>query len=181
MPQFARRRPVLILFVLFGLAAALAMRFEAPEPAFSAHAAAVDGDTLRIGGKRVRLLGIDAPELGQTCTGADGADWPCGEVARSKMVALLGGGQVTCQPRGHDRYGRVLAHCLAAATDLGEAMVAGGFAVADGDYFHEESVASTAKTGIWAGAFVPPAQWREAHNANGGEPGFMETIKAWFR
>ena len=172
---------MLILLVLFGLAAALAMRFEAPEPALSARATAVDGDTLRLGSKRVRLLGIDAPELEQTCTGADGADWACGEVARSKMVDLLGNGKVACQPRGHDRYGRVLAHCLRGEVDLGEAMVAAGLAVADGEYFQDERTAGAAKTGIWAGAFVPPRQWREAHNLNDGEPSFMETIKAWFR
>ncbi|MFZ2102858.1 MAG: hypothetical protein WAU86_20070 [Oricola sp.] len=27
----------------------------------------VDGDTLRLNGERVRLLGIDAPEKSQTC------------------------------------------------------------------------------------------------------------------
>ena len=34
----------------------------------------IDGDTLDVGGKRIRLLGVDAPEAKQTCT-ADGKEW----------------------------------------------------------------------------------------------------------
>ena len=40
----------------------------------------IDGDTLEVGGKRVRLHGIDAPEAKQTCT-AHGKTWHCGEEA----------------------------------------------------------------------------------------------------
>lgn len=38
----------------------------------------IDGDTLAKGGERFRLLGIDAPELSQTCV-RGGESWPCGE------------------------------------------------------------------------------------------------------
>jgi endonuclease YncB( thermonuclease family) len=181
MRQFVSRRPMLILLILFGLAAAIAAALEPPEPALSGHASVVDGDTLRLGGKRVRLLGIDAPELDQPCSGADGTPWPCGEAARDKMLELVGGGAVTCAPQGHDRYGRVLARCLGRATDLGDAMVTAGLAVADGDYFHQKAAASAAKIGIWTGSFVPPRQWRDSHGSNPAAPGLLETLKAWFR
>jgi endonuclease YncB( thermonuclease family) len=181
MRQFAKRWPTLILLVVFGLAAAIAASLALPEPALSGHASVVDGDTLRLGGKRIRLLGIDAPELGQTCTGPDRTPWPCGEVARDKMAELVNGGAVTCAPRGHDRYGRVLARCLGRTIDLGGAMVTAGLAVAEGDYFHQEAVASAAKIGIWAGSFMPPRQWRDSHATDAAVPGFMETLKAWFR
>src|SRR5215218_3460822 len=40
-------------------------------------ATVIDGDTLEIGGRHVRLFGIDAPETGQTCTRPDGRSSPC--------------------------------------------------------------------------------------------------------
>ncbi len=41
----------------------------------------VDGDTIEIGGTKVRLHGIDAPESKQTCQTADGSEYRCGEMA----------------------------------------------------------------------------------------------------
>ena len=37
----------------------------------------IDGDTIVVAGERIRLQGIDAPELQQTCT-AYGQPWACG-------------------------------------------------------------------------------------------------------
>ena len=34
-----------------------------------------DGDTIRIGETRIRLEGIDAPEMSQRCTRGDGSGW----------------------------------------------------------------------------------------------------------
>ena len=39
-------------------------------------ATVIDGDTLVVAGERVRLQGIDAPELRQECT-AFGQQWAC--------------------------------------------------------------------------------------------------------
>lgn len=61
----------------------------------------IDGDTLVLeGGERIRLLGIDAPELRQ----------PGGAAARAFLVALAEGKIVRIERRGHDRYARTLAH-----------------------------------------------------------------------
>ena len=62
----------------------------AAQPAFavtlSGTARAVDGDTLDLSGERVRLIGIDAPELDQSCQ-RDGQGWACGDWARITRLA----------------------------------------------------------------------------------------------
>ena len=60
-------------------------------PRFSGAAIAADGDSLRLGTDRIRLVGIDAPELTQVCWDASGAEWPCGRapIALSPTVSPL--------------------------------------------------------------------------------------------
>ena len=45
-------------------------------------ARAIDGDTLQVGDTRLRLHGIDAPELRQTCEDNSGEAWACGRRLR---------------------------------------------------------------------------------------------------
>ncbi len=184
LPQMAgfrrvRLRWVVPLAALF--AAAVGATHFAPETApFSGRASVVDGDTIRLDGQRVRLLGIDAPELEQSCDDANGNAWPCGRQARDKMVALAAGNEVSCRPQGRDRYGRPLAVCMAGNVDLGQAMAEAGLAVVDGRYFTEEDAAKTARLGIWAGSFTDPAQWRR-QGGNSPAGNLMEAIRGWFR
>ena len=49
----------------------------------------VDGDTLEIGDRRIRLHGIDAPEAKQTCL-ANGKRWRCGTNATSALAQMIG-------------------------------------------------------------------------------------------
>lgn len=125
----------------------------------------VDGDTVELGGRRLRLSGLDAPEIGQTCGEAGGA-YPCGEAARDALRVLVGSGPVACAISGRDRYGRDLASCEAGGRDLGSALVRAGQAVAYGRYLEEEREARARKRGLWAGPFEPPARWRSAHRPN---------------
>ena len=49
----------------------------------------VDGDSLKAGDEQIRLLGIDAPELRQTCRDAQGRGWQCGRAARTRLAELV--------------------------------------------------------------------------------------------
>ena len=125
----------------------------------------IDADTLRAGGERVRLQGIDAPESAQECRGADGGRYLCGDQATRALRERIGRGTVTCKIEGRDRYQRALGICYAAdGTDLNGWLVSQGHALAyrrySTRYVGQEDQARSRGAGIWAGAFVPPWDWR---------------------
>jgi endonuclease YncB( thermonuclease family) len=166
------RRPVFLLAValvfLAGFYALSRPRLErAPherQPPIVGQAWIVDGDSLRMGGRSIRLDGIDAPEWDQTCLDAGGRTWRCGQAAKQALRERLRGQTVRCHPRATDRYGRTIAACtLADGSDINAWMVRQGFAIASGFgglYAAEEAEAKAAKRGIWDGTFMTPASWR---------------------
>jgi endonuclease YncB( thermonuclease family) len=150
--------------MLLGLLLLLAARLDRMETRKTEGVAVVaDGDSITLGGERVRMRGIDAPEYSQTCR-KDDADYPCGKLSRQSLVQLIAGRPVSCTGWRHDRYGRLLGDCEAGGVELNRAQVAAGWAVAYGDFEAEEAVARAGKAGIWAGTFDQPQNWRESHN-----------------
>jgi len=59
--------------------------------------AVIDGNTLEIQGERVRLFGIDAFELAQTCLDARGEPWRCGVEAKVALADLVQDHPVACR------------------------------------------------------------------------------------
>jgi endonuclease YncB( thermonuclease family) len=133
--------------------------FVVPADRFAGHLRIADGDSLELDGVRIRLLGIDAPELDQTCRAA-GEPHPCGREAREHLLHLIGGRPVTCLSTELDRYGRRLGHCRAGDVDLNAEMVRTGWAVAYGGYDREEAEARAHGRGLWSGDFVWPQDFR---------------------
>jgi endonuclease YncB( thermonuclease family) len=132
---------------------------------------AIDGDSLRSGKEDIRLLGIDAVELYQTCRDERGREWACGREAHAQLRAIVGNGKVNCTSTSRDRYGRALSKCSAGEiADISEAMVRAGYAVnfMGTDYASAEAEARTAKRGIWRGSFDQPQTWRDRHPRNDG-------------
>lgn len=161
-----------ILTVAF--AASRFERFAMKELEGSARAG--DGDSLTLGSERIRLKGIDAPELAQTCS-IEGRDYLCGRLSRDALAATVGGGTVSCEGWERDRYGRLLAVCSAGGVDLNRAQVEAGWAVAYGGYRSEEATARTAKAGIWAGTFEWPDEYRRRQGDEAEvEHGFLGSI-----
>lgn len=128
-------------------------------------ASAADGDSLTLGGQRVRLFGIDAPELDQTCE-KDGAAWSCGAAAKAQLAQLVSGQRVECRGQGADQYGRTLAVCSVGYGEINRIMVEQGWALAyrqySEAYIAEELRAKTGRRGIWASNFVRPSEYRQA-------------------
>jgi endonuclease YncB( thermonuclease family) len=82
---------------------------------FRGQASIIDGDTLEIDGKRIRLWGIDAPENSQLCRDEDSLQYLCGANELDSFIARRG---VTCSPININRYGRTVASCSVAGVDL---------------------------------------------------------------
>lgn len=132
-------------------------------PPLTGQVRVADGDSLEVAGERVRLDGLDAPELHQSC-GEGERSWPCGLKAREALEALVAQGEVTCRPVDEDRYGRAVARCAVDGADIGAQLVRKGWAVATSlAYRGEERSAQAAGAAIWAGPFEMPADWRARH------------------
>jgi len=139
-----------------------------PAASSAPHIVVTDGDSLRIDGKRVRLFGIDAPELRQTCMVPRGS-WECGRAATNALHTMIAEDPaVTCERRDTDRYGRMVAVCRNSGGDLGARMVRAGHAVdytrySGGAYREHEAAAKAERLGVHAGSFQHPADWRKEH------------------
>ena len=125
----------------------------------------VDADTLDVGGTRVRLFGIDAPERDQTCQ-RGGRDWACGRWATREAQGMFNGTRAVCRELDRDRYGRVVARCFVDGADMADRLVRAGLATAflrySRDYVDAEKAAASAGAGIFASDFTAPADHRAA-------------------
>ncbi|MGO7148972.1 thermonuclease family protein [Rhizobium ruizarguesonis] len=131
------------------------------------HASAVDGDTIRIGGRPLRLSGVDAPERRQICSDMQGRAYECGELATDALAAIVDtASALHCRILGRDRYGRRVGNCFTAdGVDVAGKMVRDGYALewtlySHGVYADQERAAKEGKAGIWSGAFDNPRNWR---------------------
>lgn len=170
------------IVALFAIAAVVAALFEPLPATIGGRARVADGDTLHIGDERVRFLGLDAPELHQTCTDTKGNDWSCGREASDRLRDLIANRTVECTTEGRDKYGRYLGRCSVDGKDLGAILVSEGLAVASfPDYGSEETVARREKRGLWVGQFEMPRQWRDSHGDTTDGFNFLGTIRDLFR
>ncbi len=78
----------------------------------------IDGDTLRMGPERIRLRGIDTPELNE----------PRGQEARQRLEQLLKEGPIRIVPHGQDVYGRTVADVFVNGKNVAETLKMEGFA-----------------------------------------------------
>lgn len=123
----------------------------------------IDGDSLEVAGQKIDLQGVDAPELGQTCS------WPnkeidCGLIAKAALMDLTAGTPVVCELEARAQDGNSLGVCRAAGYDLAEGMAHTGWALATDDaprrYKTAMLGAQNAGRALWKGRFTPPWIWR---------------------
>ena len=132
----------------------------------------VDGDTIKINSKKIRLYGIDAPEKKQKCKKiyltisfmSFTKDYMCGEVSTQKLIKKINKQKLNCNILDVDRYKRLIGECFKRNINLNSWMVSNGFAVAyrkySKKYVSDEINAKNNKLGIWQGKFEMPWDYR---------------------
>lgn len=124
-----------------------------------------DGDTVTINAKngtwfKVRLWGIDAPEL----------DQPGGKEAMLELIQLIGRKTVTVSVKDRDRYGRIVGVITYRNRDINREMIQLGYALYYKQYAPNQKVYADAeqtakekKEGLWKSENppIPPWEWRK--------------------
>ncbi len=148
---------LVVILVLFGLSTTAGAR------ALKGKATVVDGDSLVIDGREVRLHGLDAPELEQDCVNPEGLSWPCGTAARDALASLVQGKDLTCQRALISSL--FIGDCRVDGQRVSAWMLAQGWAIVDRRgsrrYVGFESQARRAQRNLWAGQFERPWKWRQ--------------------
>ena len=136
----------------------------------------IDGDTIHIAKYKIRLEGIDAPEMRQKCkreklkiSSTIGftfyEDYYCGKVSKENLEAKVDGSKIKCISSSKDKYKRYLAKCFKDKLNLNQWMVRSGNAVAyrrySKEYIPDENFAKQNKLGLWKGKFLNPEKWRK--------------------
>lgn len=130
----------------------------------------IDGDTLKINDVKVRLVGVDAPEISQKCK-IHGHIENCGEIVKLRLVQATSNEIITCYNHGKDFYGRVLAECYINDININKWLLREGLAV----YYYSkdfksykilESLAKQEKLGLWDSEFQNPKEYRKQQKKN---------------
>lgn len=132
---------------------------------YTGRAFIIDGDTLKINGTKIRLVGVDAPEISQKCK-THGHVENCGEIVKLRLVQATSNEITTCYSHGKDYFGRVLAECYVNDININKWLLREGLAV----YYYNkdfksykilETMAKEEKNGLWGGEFQKPKEYRK--------------------
>ena len=124
----------------------------------------IDGDTIHLGKNKIRLHGIDAPEINQTCTIKEKV-WECGIESFLALKNIILEDEVKCEITDIDQYKRFIARCFVNKININQYMVQNGWAIAyryySLDFIDDEEIAKKNKIGIWKGKFQEPYLFRK--------------------
>ena len=172
--MFYRKKKLIILIIISSIFFILTYNDVRSENInkISGFAKVVDGDTIKINSKKIRLYGIDAPEKKQKCKKtyltisfmSFTKDYMCGEVSTQKLIKKINKQKLNCNILDVDRYKRLIGECFKRNINLNSWMVSNGYAVAyrkySKKYVSDEINAKNNKLGIWQGKFEMPWDYR---------------------
>lgn len=117
-------------------------------------------------GLMVEIAGLDIVEPDEFCIDPDGVDWPCGMRARTAFRGLLRGRAVSCDIPSDFEGKKITASCTLGKLDLGQWIVANGWARAapGGPYEDAEKAAREAEKGIFGTGPLPLPIFTEVPN-----------------
>ena len=134
-----------------------------------------DGDSLKIGKEKIRLSGIDAPEMKQICYDQNDSPYACGHLAKTYLEDIIKNQdyykKIYCYYSERDKYKRILGECMVgepSKVNINKLMVYRGHAVAylrySEKYIEQQKTAKELNYGLWAGNFDMPEDWRKKNN-----------------
>lgn len=144
-----------------------------PKPAFnlaeypkiSGSATVLRANVFYIGGRYIRLFGVDAPDSDQICSDFVGSSYNCGEEAASWVRGWIDKNPIDCYLLKVNPNGQDLATCVWGEYDIGAALVGTGWALANTKetdiYRPYEAKAKAEGSGLWQGTFFAPEDWRD--------------------
>ena len=119
----------------------------------------IDGDTLTVADEnqnlhRIRIVGMDAPELAQ----------PYGRAAKAALSELVLHKEVHVVPAGVDKYNRELAvlrqNSVIGQLDVAETMISNGHAFSwGGAHYKAQEYAAENRLGVWSDARYAERPW----------------------
>ena len=119
----------------------------------------IDGDTLTVADEnqnlhRIRIVGMDAPELAQ----------PYGRAAKAALSELVLHKEVHVVPAGVDKYNRELAvlrqNSVIGQLDVAETMISNGHAFSwGGAHYKAQEYAAAHRLGIWSDLRYQERPW----------------------
>lgn len=158
---------ILLSGVLAGAAPAGAQSQLDPFQTVSGPVQVITGDRISVGGRNIRLYGIDAPELQQTCENRHGRSYDCGATARDILKQIVGDREAQCTLYAKLSGNIFTGRCFIGTADIGEMLIRRGWAFAYRGTSHRYAVAEgqaqAAHAGLWAGRAQRPWVWRQEH------------------
>ena len=172
--MFFTKRKAIILIIICSIFFILTYKDVRSEESkeISGNAKIIDGDTIKINSKKIRLHGIDAPEFKQMCKKTYltivfftfTKDYPCGKISTQKLQKKINNKVITCKILDIDRYKRLIGECYKRNLNLNSWLVSNGHAVAyrkySKKYISNEINAKNEKKGVWQGKFEMPWDYR---------------------
>ncbi len=134
-------------------------------PKISGSASVIHAHIFYIGGRYIRLFGVDAPDTDQVCSNSTGSSYNCGEEAASWVRNWIDQYPIDCYILKVNPNGQDLATCIWGEYDIGAALVGAGWGIANtretSIYKPYEAKAQSESSGLWQGSFYSPEDWRD--------------------
>ena len=134
-------------------------------PAILGVSRVIDGNTLIVNRRIIKLYGIASPDITQTCADSSGRGYRCGRQALSWLSGWLADNEVKCHILSEDQHGVLTGVCLLGPYDIGAALTNVGWAVADTKqskvYVPYQNQAISNRRGLWQGEFYMPWDWQK--------------------
>lgn len=141
-------------------------------PSMNGGVGVINGDVLTMNGRIIKLFGVAAPDISQTCADMSGRGYKCGQQSIAWLSSWLADNEVKCHIINEDERGVLSGVCMLGPYDIGAALINSGWAVADirqtQIYIPYQNQALSNKRGLWQGEFYMPWDWQkiQARKAN---------------